>query len=604
MKRITGAFLAVALLLALLGPASTAYAAGSGGTYLVSVERSANGEEVSNLGALAVGTEVTVRVTMTRTDIEEDTYNCRGLELDINDFGLEYIEGSAQTFGYTVNGTARNATVGDYLIGGASGVGNLRFFYIFGALSTNASKTFVDQTVTVSARYRVVDPSVARAWAPTPIVYIGDVKETDIRVSEFDVTFDPNGGTMTDDPTGIYKLGAVITTPTPARPGYRFLGWSDGSQTFADKWTVDGSKRFVAQWELIVNTLRGVVQEEDGTPIAGVAVRLVWGSEEFGSTVTDELGRFAIVVADGEYDLVAYDSVKDRTKTELVTMRESAPEMTVVMPGGDKNSVLDNTNAGEFAARVGGLDGLADKEVPGAGEHIEIRLTVTADNKADTLEPKVKTDYESGKQVIGALDQAKNQKLTFFNLKLERTAVGGSNPGKTTLGTSDSLLRIILPYDTSGKKNLRVYRSSGGTAAELLAAPNEQGEHIIINDDTIEIYARTFYAYAIGYDPEPGSNPGSGGSGGSGGGGGGGGGTPTTPTTPEKPSPSSPTETGVADWLITGEHILYIRGYDDGRIAPNSNITRAEVAMIFYRLLKDQNVAVTLGFPDVLDKDW
>jgi len=68
--------------------------------------------------------------------------------------------------------------------------------------------------------------------------------------------------------------------------------------------------------------------------------------------------------------------------------------------------------------------------------------------------------------------------------------------------------------------------------------------------------------------------------------------------------PASPEETGVADWLVTDDHIAYISGYADGSINPEGNITRAEVAMIFYRLLKDQDVEITASFPDVKDGDW
>lgn len=39
--------------------------------------------------------------------------------------------------------------------------------------------------------------------------------------------------------------------------------------------------------------------------------------------------------------------------------------------------------------------------------------------------------------------------------------------------------------------------------------------------------------------------------------------------------------------LNTEDHIAYIAGYRDGTVRPDNNITRAEVAMIFYRLLSD-----------------
>ena len=71
-----------------------------------------------------------------------------------------------------------------------------------------------------------------------------------------------------------------------------------------------------------------------------------------------------------------------------------------------------------------------------------------------------------------------------------------------------------------------------------------------------------------------------------------------------KKAPASPEQTGVADWLITDEHPAFFSGYEDGSIRPEGNITRAEVAMIFYRLLKNQDVEITVSFPDVNDGDW
>lgn len=59
-----------------------------------------------------------------------------------------------------------------------------------------------------------------------------------------------------------------------------------------------------------------------------------------------------------------------------------------------------------------------------------------------------------------------------------------------------------------------------------------------------------------------------------GGGGGGGGGGPVIPPTPEQP-------------LNKTDHIAYIKGFGDGTVRPMAQITRAEVAQIFYRLLTD-----------------
>lgn len=68
--------------------------------------------------------------------------------------------------------------------------------------------------------------------------------------------------------------------------------------------------------------------------------------------------------------------------------------------------------------------------------------------------------------------------------------------------------------------------------------------------------------------------------------------------------PADPKETGVAELLNTDDHILYMIGDDKGDFRPNASISRAEVATAFFRLLRDQNVAVTQHFDDVSAKNW
>jgi len=63
-------------------------------------------------------------------------------------------------------------------------------------------------------------------------------------------------------------------------------------------------------------------------------------------------------------------------------------------------------------------------------------------------------------------------------------------------------------------------------------------------------------------------------------------------------------DSGVDRYLQTGNHIVYITGYKDGSIKPDNNITRAETAMMFYRLLLNQNVKITTSFSDVKADAW
>ena len=65
--------------------------------------------------------------------------------------------------------------------------------------------------------------------------------------------------------------------------------------------------------------------------------------------------------------------------------------------------------------------------------------------------------------------------------------------------------------------------------------------------------------------------------------------TPETPVNPTEPSVPPETETPDEPELNTEDHYAYIVGYPDGTVRPEGNITRAEVATIFFRLLTDES---------------
>ena len=66
--------------------------------------------------------------------------------------------------------------------------------------------------------------------------------------------------------------------------------------------------------------------------------------------------------------------------------------------------------------------------------------------------------------------------------------------------------------------------------------------------------------------------------------------------------------TGVPDKLNGDDHYAYVVGYSDSTVRPNANISRAEVATIFFRLLKsdirDGNLTADNEFSDVSDGQW
>lgn len=90
--------------------------------------------------------------------------------------------------------------------------------------------------------------------------------------------------------------------------------------------------------------------------------------------------------------------------------------------------------------------------------------------------------------------------------------------------------------------------------------------------------------------------------------------TPITPSAPSVPSQredkpnnsgvADPSMTGVAGWLNTVDHIVYMNGIGGGQFAPNANMTRAQVAQMFYNLLWTKESGTPVTFSDVPAGKW
>lgn len=71
-----------------------------------------------------------------------------------------------------------------------------------------------------------------------------------------------------------------------------------------------------------------------------------------------------------------------------------------------------------------------------------------------------------------------------------------------------------------------------------------------------------------------------------------------------KLTPKDPSETGVSKLLITDEKIAYMQGLEDGLFHGDDPITRAQVAMVFYRLLRTVEPTEAAPFADVPADAW
>ncbi len=133
--------------------------------------------------------------------------------------------------------------------------------------------------------------------------------------------------------------------------------------------------------------------------------------------------------------------------------------------------------------------------------------------------------------------------------------------------------------------------TAGGTFTVDPNAENTNNTSLMINLYAVWAYKDTSTEPTPDPDPDPTPDP-----------------TPTPgPGGGDNPPyipPVDPDDSGVSDLLNTEDHIQYLFGYPEGTFGPENNMTRAEVAQMFYNLLLDQDVTITKTFDDVPANAW
>ena len=145
----------------------------------------------------------------------------------------------------------------------------------------------------------------------------------------------------------------------------------------------------------------------------------------------------------------------------------------------------------------------------------------------------------------------------------------GTPCAKDTKGSKATLDGVTIPV--AGSQPDSGYKASGNWNTTPSATT------VINKEDTVFTYT---------YDKKSGGSGGSGGS--------------------HKPTVTIPDD--VPTGLNGKDHYAYVVGYPDGMVYPQKNITRAEVATIFFRLLKDEtreaNMTKSNGYNDMKDGAW
>ena len=450
-------------------------------------------------------------------------------------------------------------------------------------------------------------------------------------VEKVTITFEKNDGTVADK-VDMPKDGTAERPTDPTRNGYIFVGWySDEELTTEYDFTqaVTTDITLYAKWQKAPNnsskkySISGTVKYQNGVAIQNAVVKA-----NSITTVTDEQGKYLLSnLSSGVYDIIATITVdgSERTASKRVslisgnvndadiifTMDDVSTE--IKLPSGGSSGELDT---GDIIVK--GLDEEAKKH---SEPDASVKLTLTIQSE----------DNDSNQEAKKAIQKkAKQSKLEGFDVSLEKAVTKNGVTTTTKIEQTQTVLELIVPFDTSDKQNVSVYRYYDGKASQLKKLNSEptvlQDGTFWIEKDRIHIYIDKMAYYAIVYDKKSSEKPTSNGR------------TGTwvkddktdnkdntkneTPVIPNtKPDEKIPqmdysnctkdsncpltkfVDMNVNQWYHDGVHYCIEKGLMSGTSSttfdPNANATRAMIVAILWRIENQPMVNETIAFTDV-----
>ena len=236
--------------------------------------------------------------------------------------------------------------------------------------------------------------------------------------------------------------------------------------------------------------LEGTVYQYDGeTPMSNVSVTLSNEDKTVGAAVTDEAGKYKLVVPAGSYNLVAeYEDMVQNDSVMLV----ADGDRDIVMPDSKTESVLNvDADGGDFNVSVDGLkqEAYYIRESENVSSDKSVVVTMT-------IEEKTEGTADSG-AIIRSF--AKEKALEFFDIKIEKTVDSVTN----TLDTTKNVMEIAVAFSKARNQNVTVYSYHGSSVRTFRESDSKEDGTFSVDKGAgvVYIYSNRFSTYAIGYNP-------------------------------------------------------------------------------------------------------
>ena len=401
------------------------------------------------------------------------------------------------------------------------------------------------------------------------------------------VIFDGNGGKIGNNTvlTRVGVPGEKVDAPAnPTRPGYEFLGW-DGFDANTVYGAADTVTTYVAQWKAIEYTIHfsaagatGSTAEQlykfDGSTANTLNLNgfKLSGKQFIGWSLTE--GATSADYVDGAL-------INDTLRANLAASNTNSVTLYAVWQDAQQNTLTvtgNKTSAkpGETVDFTAFLNGAATTDVTWIVSGGKTGTSISA-NGVLTVGSSETNGTTLTVTAIYKLDTGLTASATV------RVVVDGGNTGGGGGGTVTTSYTINASAGKGGtiSPDGTVKVSRGDNKTFTIAASNGY----IIADvlvDGVSVGAVSSYTFTkVSKDH-----------------------TISVVFKEARPGVADPSETGVDQWLRVTDHIAYMHGYDNGNFGPMDNLTRAQAAQLFYRLLVNQDVEITVSFNDVPADAW
>ena len=424
---------------------------------------------------------------------------------------------------------------------------------------------------------------------------------------------DQNQDTVTK--TG--KNGTSLTAPTPkANDGFEFAGWVEGNDTNAETveipTTITKNVTYTATWREKTYTVTfnagdngKLDQNQDtvtktgksGTSLSAPTPKANEGFEFAGWVEGNDTNAETVEIPTTITENATYTAT-----WKLAEVSPTTAKYTVKHHKWDvaQNKYIEDTSkAQSYDGTIGTEVNVTDKATSYEGYVLnkqvsELKGTVTPDNKL-TLNLYYDIDKIGSGENKDQPDKIPDRYQVTINYVSSNTNWGSVNRSKeviTLINTeSGEWLKtgtVIVPSCTATSAGGKCYfvnwtkKQEGSTTSSTVTSSANLTAQTIKNAKGGDVYT-----FTANFDRSSG-----GGSGGS--------------NRPKPPVVEIPDD--VPTGLNGKDHYAYIIGYGNNDVRPQNNITRAEVATIFFRLLTDEtreaNMTKSNGYNDVKDGDW